>query len=187
METLAVLMPTREGRFIPQEVLEGLVSQRLPFRLLVSTAVSDGDYAAARNHIKHYAASGPYVLMLDNDVVLPDNALHLMVQFLRHHEDFAAIALAKYTYARSEPVMPLDAEEPGHVDMSCVLFRTDALLALTFGYPGQDPGNRQGCECLKACQDIRDKGQRIGFLKGVAAKHIYDTETGFGAGRQTRP
>lgn len=169
-------MPIKEGRFIPQEVLEGLVRQNIPFRLWTSTAVSDGDYAKARNHIKQYACSSSYSLMLDNDIILPGGALSTMIAFLDIHADFAAVALRKQSSISQKPSDPVIADEPDHVDMSCVLFRTNELLALNFAYPGGDPQTRQGCECLKACQDIRDAGKRIGFVRGINAEHIQNTE-----------
>ena len=57
-----VIMPVKEGRFIPQEVLDALLAQGIPFRLFVSTRISDGDYPAARNNVKQYGRS-PMVLM----------------------------------------------------------------------------------------------------------------------------
>jgi hypothetical protein len=171
-----VLMPIKEGRFIPQEVLEGLIRQDIPFRLWTSTAVSDGDYAKARNHIKQYACSNSYSLMLDNDIILPGGALSMMIAFLNIHADYAAVALRKQSSISHRPSEPIIADEPDHVDMSCVLFRTNELLSLNFAYPGGDSQTRQGCECFKACQDIRDAGKRIGFIRGINAEHIHDTE-----------
>ncbi len=178
MDLIDVLMPTKEGRFIPEAVLQGLLRQNISFRLWVSTVVSDGDYAKARNHIKQYAYSEPYVLMLDNDIILPEGGLDAMMKFLDSHEDFAAIALRKgQAFESEEPSDPPMAEEPEHINMSCVLFRTAELKSLTFGYPGgADFQRRSGCECIKACQDIRAIGKRIGFIQGIAAGHIYDTE-----------
>ena len=178
IDSIDVLLPTKEGRFIPEAVLQGLLQQNISFRLWVSTAVSDGDYAKARNHIKQYAYSEPYVLMLDNDIILPESGLDVMMRFLDSHEDFAAIALRKEQAFESREISdPPIAEEPEHVDMSCVLFRTVELKSLTFSYPGgSDFQKRSGCECIKVCQDIRAKGKRIGFIQGIAARHIYDTE-----------
>lgn len=158
IEYIDVLMPTKEGRFIPQAVLEGLLRQNIPFRLWVSTSVSDGDYAKARNNIKQYAHSQPYTLMLDNDVVLPEGAIDTMMKFLDTHEDFAAIALKKYDSESGQSPDLLMAEEAEHVDMSCVLFRAEELLALVFSYPSGDFPRRQGCECSKACMIFASRG-----------------------------
>jgi hypothetical protein len=49
-------MPVEEGRFIPHEVIEGILKQDYPVRLWVSTKCFDRDCAAARNHIKRYGA-----------------------------------------------------------------------------------------------------------------------------------
>ena len=143
MNHVDVLMAIKEGRFIPQKVLAGLASQNMPLRLWASTMVSDGDYAKARNHIKEYAQPGSYALMLDNDMILPDGILRAMTEFLDAHDDFAAIALQKRTSKPAGFSEPLVIDERDHVDMSCVLFRSDDLLALTFAYPVYDRSRNQ--------------------------------------------
>jgi hypothetical protein len=81
-----VVMPVKEGRFIPQDVLTALLAQGIPFRLFISTKVSNGDYPAVRDNIKQYGRSS-MVLMLDNDVVLPEKALYQMICFLKEHPE----------------------------------------------------------------------------------------------------
>ena len=166
-------MPIKEGRFIPREVLDALLIQGIPFRLFVSTRVSEGDYPAARNNIKQYGRS-PLVLMLDNDIVLPAGALSRMISFLEEHPEYGAIGLPKQDFSRLSDEKLLHA---GHVDMSCVLFRQELLSQLTFRWP--PPGENAatgGCECGQTCRDLRQMGWEIGFLPGLCAKHIVRTE-----------
>lgn len=168
-----VVMPVKEGRFIPQEVLDGLLAQGIPFRLFVSTKISNGDYPAVRNNIKQYGRS-PLVLMLDNDIVLPKGALSQMLHFLEEHPEYGVIGLPKQDFSRLNDEELLHAP---HVDMSCVLFRQEVLDQLTFRWP--PPGENAstgGCECGQACRDLRRMGLEIGFLPGLYAKHIVQTE-----------
>jgi hypothetical protein len=126
-----IIMPMEEGRFIDQAVLEGILSQNIPFRLWVSTKHSDGNYAAARNNIKRYAYSD-LVLMLDNNIILPKSALNQMLAFLSQHLDYAAIGLPKH-----HPHAQNDSEllNAPHVGMSCVLFRRPILESIVFQHP----------------------------------------------------
>lgn len=178
MDTLDILMPTEEGRYIPQEALAGLLSQGISFRLWVSTRISGGNYAQARNNIKRYG-KGRFVLMLDNDVILPPGAVKRMVEFLTSHPRYAAIALTKHVWESSfEEVIT-----PPHVDMSCVLFRKKILDELTFSEPSKDgrqlPEPYGGCECAQCCFDIRKRGLEIGFLPGLSVHHLPDTRFAF--------
>lgn len=173
MQPIDELMPTQEGRYIDVQVLAALLEQDVPFRLWISTSVSDGDYAKARNHIKQYAISEPYVLMLDNDVVMPPRAIKTMVAFLDTHKDFAAIALRKQTRVHTSETLfeKFTVEEPNHVDMSCVLFRRVILEQHYFTVDR----NRGGCECQHCCDTLRAQGWRIGFINELIARHIPST------------
>ncbi len=171
---LDILMPTEEGRFIPQEVLEGMLAQGIPFRLWVSTKVSGGDYAGARNNIKQYGRS-EWILMLDNDLILPAGAIQKMLDFLKAHPGYAAIALAKYPLGQTNETV-INAP---HVDMSCVLFRKAVFDQITFSEPRKEgrrlPEPYGVCECSQCCFDIRQMGLEIGFLTGLHAQHLPDT------------
>lgn len=163
-EAIDVVMPIQEGRYIPLAVLRGLVGQDVVARLWTSTQYSRADFASARNNVKKYGRTDK-VLMLDNDIVLPEGALSRMCQFLNTHKHYAAIALSK----REKPVSSDEAIDAKHIDMSCVLFRRSMLERITF---------RQGsgtCECQGCCDDIRRMGLSIGLLTGVKADHIATT------------
>lgn len=174
MDILDILMSTEEGRYIPQEVLDGILSQEISFRLWVSTKISGGDYAQARNNIKQYGRTR-FLLMLDNDIILPAGAVKKMIEFLKSHPNYAAIALSKHDWTSSVK----EVITPPHVDMSCVLFRKEILDEITFSEPRKEgrqlPEPYGGCECAQCCFDIRQMGFEIGFLPGLYASHIPDT------------
>jgi len=173
--TLDIVMPIEEGRYIPQEVLEGMLHQDLPFRLWVSTRFYNGQYVDARNQVKRYGTS-PYVLMLDNDIVMPSGSLKQMISFLDSHPTYGAIALCKHSGLR------FDTDDgflhAHHVDMSCVLFRKGTLDRITF-VDAQSAGkagraNLVGqCECANCCHDIRQMGLEIGFLPHIYVRHLH--------------
>ena len=174
---LDIVMPVEEGRFIPPEVLDGILRQGVPFRLWVSTRYGDRQVADARDQVKRYGQS-PHVLMLDNDIVLPPDGLKRMSDFLDAQPGFGAIALCKH------PSLPFADDDAYlnafHVDMSCVLFRKDVLDRLTF--VDARNANRAGreqlaglCECANACADIRATSLRIGFLPRLYAEHLHPT------------
>jgi len=171
-----IVMPVEEGRHIPQEVLEGILRQGIPFRLWVSTRFSRGQYADARNQVKQYGRS-EFVLMLDNDIVLPPEALERMIEFLKTHSNYGAIALCKHPQLNFKTEK--DFLQAEHVDMSCVLFRKMVLDQITFvdhrnaGKIGRKQLAGQ-CECANCCFDMRQMGWEIGFLPYVYVQHLHD-------------
>ena len=161
-----VVMPLQEGRFIHSEVMKGLSNQCVKTRLWTSTLVSNGDFAAARNQVKQYARS-KYVLMLDNDMVLPEGALERMIKFLDKHKDFGAVALSK----RHTPNPALgEVEVAVHIDAGGTLWRNELYQKITYQFRGS-------CECMASCEDLRAMGYEIGMLTGTHAKHILDTRS----------
>jgi len=170
-----IVMPVEEGRYIPQEVLEGIIEQETPFRLWISTRFSDGQYADARNQVKQYGES-ELVLMLDNDIVMPSKGLEQMIEFLHTHPDYGAIGLWKHSNLGQIDETFLHAT---HVDMSCVLFRKEILDKIVFvDHNNAEKVGRKDlagqCECANCCYDIRQMGLEIGFLPGVYAQHIHN-------------
>ncbi len=155
---LDVVMPVQLGRFISDEVIGALGSQGVPYRLFVSTTVQF-KVAEARNDVK-LMASSEYVLMLDNDLVLPDGGIVRMIDVLDRFSDFMAIALPRRDFQDEGDYVDLGGvsiSEPGHVGMSCVLWRLKYLESLEFVVDNK-------CECQNACDELRSKGFRIGFL-----------------------
>ncbi|RUL87840.1 glycosyltransferase family 2 protein [Tautonia sociabilis] len=106
--------------------------------------------------------SSPFVLLLDDDVVLGPLCASRLVEGLRRRPAFAALA------ADSAGEMASGHDHwdyPRHVGMAAVMFRRDRLRALIFRW---EPGK---CECLCCCEDLRRDGLGIGYLQGAEAWH----------------
>lgn len=163
---LDIVMPLQEGRVIPSQVLESMTSQGYNVKLWTSTLHSNGDIAAARNQVKAYSTTD-YVLMHDNDIILPEGIIARMQDFLERHDDFGAVAVSK----KHTPDPELgEVEVVGHVDAGPVLWRRELLHRLKYRYAGL-------CECVEMCRDLRAMGYEIGFLTGVIAQHVQETRS----------
>lgn len=167
---LDVVMPVKEGRYIHSKVLSSIENQGYNTKLWMSTLHSAGNIALARNQVKQYART-PFTLMHDNDIILPDGILTQMIDFLEQNPNFGAVAVSK----KHVPDPSIGkVEVVGHVDAGPVMWRTDLLHQITYrGYTDDCPQ----CECLGYCEDLRAMGFEVGFLTGVIAEHIVDTES----------
>ena len=156
-------MAVEEGRYIHRRVLESLSAQNCPIKLWVTTQ-DDGFHAAgARNRVKQHASS-PYVLMMDNDIILEPHSIERMVAFLEANNNFAAIGISKHSVPEGSNEVFIQP----HIDCAPVLWRLEDLKKVAFEYRNQ-------CECMAVCEDIRNMGKEIGFLTGIRANHIPDT------------
>lgn len=117
--------------------------------------------ARARNVAKELGTF-PWVMLLDDDVILGPHCLAQLVEGLRRRSRFAALA------ADSAGEMKDGWDHwdyPRHVGMAAVLFRRERLADLTFRW---EPGR---CECGCCCDDLRRSGHAIGYLQGAEAWH----------------
>jgi hypothetical protein len=138
--------------------------------------------ARARNRGKRLGTS-PWVMYLDDDVVLGPGCIARLVDGLRRRPGFAALG------ADSAGDMAggwQNWDYPRHVGMAATLFRRERLAALTFRW---EPGK---CECLCCCEDLRRDGHGIGYLAGAQAWHRPDPDrpghpSGCGAGECPAP
>lgn len=115
----------------------------------------------ARNQGKRLGTS-PWVMCLDDDVVLGPKCVARLLEGLLSRPGFAALG------ADSAGEMAGGWQNwsyPAHVGMAAVLFRRERLAELTFRW---EPGR---CECLCCCDDLRRTGQGIGYLAGAQAWH----------------
>lgn len=151
------------------DVWEGIQSQRgvvLHVHRLIGTPRPEdpnrwATIARARNQAKTLGAS-PWVMCLDDDVVLAPDCLAQLVQGLRRRPEFAALA------ADSAGEMSRIWEHwdyPSHVGMAAVMFRRPRLAELTFRWEDDK------CECLCCCEDLRAASQGIGYHQGAQAWH----------------
>ena len=117
--------------------------------------------ARARNRARTLGTS-PWVMFLDDDVVLGQGCLGRLVQGLERRNGFAALG------ADCAGEMAGEWENwdyPRHVGMAATLFRREPLEQLTFRW---QPGK---CECRCCCDDLRRAGFGIGYLAGARAWH----------------
>ena len=161
---ILVLMPISPDRIIPEPVMSSILMQGIPVTIIMHNSIGD-DAVAARQYLHDYPyKSDKFILTMDNDLVLPQDSLQKLVDFLNKNEDFGAIAISKL-FTPTEPV-----DEAGHIDAAPVLFRLEV-------YEKIDYHNRNGCECMGMTKDIRNLGYKIGFLGGLKAKHILETSS----------
>ena len=153
------LSPPRE------DVRRGIEAQdgvRLRVHRVVGTPRADdpnrwATIVRARNQGKAMGTA-PWVMCLDDDVVLGPGCIARLVDALRNRPGFAAMG------ADSAGEMAggwQNWDYPRHVGMAATLFRRDRLAALTFRW---EPGR---CECLCCCHDLRRGGLGIGYLAGA--------------------
>ena len=115
----------------------------------------------ARNAAKSIG-SAPWVMLLDDDVVLGRYCLARLVEALAGRPGFAALA-ADCAGEMADGWHHWDY--PPHVGMASILFRRDRLQAVTFRW---EAGK---CECRCCCDDLRRAGLGIGYLPEATASH----------------
>jgi len=114
--------------------------------------------ARARNEGKAQATT-PWVLFLDDDVVLGRDTIFQLWQALGRRTNLAAIA-ANYQTSGTSPW------GHRHIAMGATLFRSSPLRLIRFRF---DP--RQ-CECQCCCDDLRKHGWGIDYLPQATAVHL---------------
>lgn len=164
MEYLDVLMVCGPERYIPQLVLDHLLIQKVPMRFFISNVKGDGA-ASARNFVKEMwqpiTNKSKYALMTDNDLLMPENSVLAMINFLDNNEDFGAISLH-----RNEN--PDTVKEEKHINAGPVLFRSNVFYKIKYH-------NNDGCECQGMTNDVRKLDSRIAYLPNFQYEHIENT------------
>ena len=117
--------------------------------------------ARVRNEARTLGSS-PWVMYLDDDVVLGPGSLGSLVQALEQQPRVAALG-ADSAGEMNRPGESWD--RPSHVGMAAVMFRREVLAKITFRWEGEK------CECLCCCEDLRAAGWAIGYLPGALAWH----------------
>ena len=106
--------------------------------------------ARARNEGRRLGSS-PWVMYLDDDVVLGPDCVARLVEGLSRRPGFAALGAD----CAGEMASGLwNWDYPPHVGMASTLFRRDRLASLRFRW---EPGK---CECRCCCDDLRRDGSR---------------------------
>ncbi len=109
-----------------------------------------------------YIGTSPWVMLLDDDVVLGPGCVDRLLSGLKDRPEFAALA------ADTAGVMENGWEHwdyPSHVGMAAVLFRRDRLAEVTFRW------EIDRCECLCCSDDLRSRGLAIGYQPGALGWH----------------
>jgi hypothetical protein len=167
-----LLLLSRDLSPVRPDVWRGIESQdgvRLHVHRLTGTRHPDDanryeTIVRARNAGKHLGLA-PWVMLLDDDVVLDSSCVARLVDGLRVRPDFAAFG------ADSAGEMAGGRQHwdyPRHVGMAATLFRREQLKTITFRW---EPGK---CECRCCCEDLHRAGIGIGYLPGAQAWHRPD-------------
>jgi hypothetical protein len=120
--------------------------------------------ARARNSGRRLG-SAPWVLFLDDDVVLDPDCLAALVDGLRRRPEFAALAADYLGESRRADFVADDVAIPRHVAAGATLFRREVLAFVPFRWEDDR------CECQCCCDDLRRAGFGIGYLRGARARH----------------
>src|SRR5262249_35246916 len=118
--------------------------------------------ARARNEGRR-RGSFPWVMYLDDDVVLGPGCVATLAEELRRRTLFAALAADSFGEMSPDA---LNWDYPVHVRMAATMFRRERLARLQFRW---EPGK---CECQCCCDDLRQAGFGIGYLRGAQARHL---------------
>jgi hypothetical protein len=103
--------------------------------------------------------SAPWLMFLDDDVVLGDNCVATLVEQLRRRPLYGALAADYLGESHA-------GEQSGHVGMGATLFRRVAVRSIHFRW-------EQGkCECQCCCDDLRRMGMAIGYQARARASHL---------------
>jgi hypothetical protein len=120
--------------------------------------------ARARNEGKRLGSS-PWLMYLDDDVVLGPGCVARLVEGLAARPGFAAMAA---DCAGEMTDGSGNWDYPPHVGMASTLFRRERLAGLRFRW------EERKCECRCCCLDLRRDGFGIGYLPGALAWHRPD-------------
>ncbi len=101
----------------------------------------------------------PWVMFVDDDVLLQANCVAGLVDFLQRNPAYGAAAsdYLKESHASSRT---------DHVGMGATLFRAEVLKSITFR------SSVNHCECSNCCRDLRANGIGIGYVDGSESLHI---------------
>lgn len=138
------------------------------YRVIGGPRVSDVNrhqtIARARNRALGLGDS-PWVLFLDDDVVLAPDCVAALVDGLRRRPlEWGALA-ADYIGQSG------GRSRVGHVSMGATLFRREVLSSIRFRW---EAGR---CECRCCCEDLARRGLRIGYLPTARARHLTGGDT----------
>ncbi len=166
LPSVDVLILCRPGMRPPEEVLQAIKSQEG-----VKTNVHVGIGAAhpadlnrwhtiarGRNELKQLA-SAPWVMFVDDDVVLERTCVRSLIDALSHSPTLGAIAA-------DSAGDQLKSDWQGHIGMAACMFRRETLARLRFR------ATESRCECWCCCNDLRQSGVGITYCNYARAIHL---------------
>jgi hypothetical protein len=164
-----IVVLTRDARPYRADVREAIESQTgvfvHVFRVIGSARQGDAHrwqtISRARNEGKRHGSS-PWLMFVDDDVVLGPNCVASLLEALQARPEFAAFGA---DYDREMKPGRGNWDYPGHVGMGATLFRRERLESLTFRWESAK------CECQCCCDDLRRAGYGIGYHTRAVAWH----------------
>ncbi|MFO0949821.1 MAG: hypothetical protein U0835_01450 [Isosphaeraceae bacterium] len=168
-------MLTRDGGPPPERVRAAIEAQENPglsvTAYVVAGPAGPGDpnrwaaIARARNHARR-VGEAPWVMFVDDDVVLGPGCVARLVAALDSRPEHAALAADYLGESQCDRPSGRGLAMPSrHVALGATLFRRDVLAFLPFRWA---PGR---CECLCCAEDLRRAGFAIDYLPGAEASH----------------
>jgi hypothetical protein len=186
-----LIVPCRDGGEPPAHVLRGIRAQ-LGVRLAVHRVdgrARPGEHrmdtiTRARNRGSRLGSS-PWIMFLDDDVLLGPGCVALLLEELCRRPGYAALAADYLGELGDRSNLGIRSPSGGlpatpHVAMGATLFRRDLLSHLSFRW---ESGR---CECQCCCDDLRRAGFGIAYLPGAIATHRRERDS-YGRGESPEP
>lgn len=173
MDQVDLVVLSRDLRPLSPEVMHGLNVQAGVFirlhRIQGTSLPTDTcrweTIARARNHGAQQGCF-PWLMFLDDDVVLAPNCVRAMLDELQQQPSRAAVAADYLGEANGTAA-------PRHVGMGATLFRRDALQRIRFRFESAK------CECQCCCDDLRASGLTITYSQVARAFHLSNSSSGY--------
>ena len=163
VDVLTVLGPGRKIHELVFSALENQGDVELGHYVIQGAPPLSGErranaIARARNRAKRMG-SAHYAMFLDDDVVLPQQAIEKLVFALAFNPRYAAIGIDYQGLHQPSPWAV-------HVAMGAIMFIRPILERIHFR---TEPSK---CECYCCCEDIRRMGYLVDYLPGLRAEHL---------------
>jgi hypothetical protein len=161
-----VVILTRTNEPLGPAVAQGLQDQRgvrpVVHRVVGSAAAGDrcrGDAIVRGRNAGKSLGRSPWLMFLDDDVVLAPDCIATLLAELNRRPQHAALA-ADYRGERRP------GRVASHVAMGATLFRRRALEQMRFAWRGRK------CECQGCCDDLRKLHWGIDYCETAKARHL---------------
>jgi hypothetical protein len=165
-EFVDVVLLHRPGDRPKREIIDAIEGQ-VGVQVRLHTHIgqpSPGDFnrwftiARARNAMKNYGTA-PWVMFVDDDVVLDRDCIYQLLLKLNHDPQLGAVG-ADYSNDRAH------ADREGHISLGATLWRRSVISRLQFR------ATNQLCECWCAAHDLRHNGIEIAYCDVAHARHL---------------